>query len=55
MRSHAVWQGRRCDVMWFAALSGMSGRMRHPTEAAMTVTRCTAGGVALGLGVGGLR
>ena len=20
MRSHAVWQGRRCDVMWFAAL-----------------------------------
>jgi RimJ/RimL family protein N-acetyltransferase len=21
MRSHAVWLGRRCDVMWFAALS----------------------------------
>ena len=20
MRSHAVWQARRCDVMWFAAL-----------------------------------
>ena len=20
MRSHAVWQGRRCDVMWFGAL-----------------------------------
>ena len=20
MRSHAVWQGQRCDVMWFAAL-----------------------------------
>jgi RimJ/RimL family protein N-acetyltransferase len=20
MRSHGVWQGRRCDVMWFAAL-----------------------------------
>lgn len=20
MRSHAVWQGRRCDVLWFAAL-----------------------------------
>lgn len=20
MRSHSVWQGRRCDVMWFAAL-----------------------------------
>ena len=22
MRAHAVWQGRRCDVMWFAALPG---------------------------------
>jgi RimJ/RimL family protein N-acetyltransferase len=21
MRSHAVWQGQRCDVLWFAALS----------------------------------
>jgi RimJ/RimL family protein N-acetyltransferase len=20
MRSHGVWQGRRCDVLWFAAL-----------------------------------
>jgi RimJ/RimL family protein N-acetyltransferase len=20
MRSHGVWQGQRCDVMWFAAL-----------------------------------
>jgi RimJ/RimL family protein N-acetyltransferase len=22
MRSHGVWQGQRCDVMWFAALPG---------------------------------
>ena len=22
MRSHGVWQGERCDVMWFAALPG---------------------------------
>jgi len=20
MRAHGVWQGQRCDVMWFAAL-----------------------------------
>jgi RimJ/RimL family protein N-acetyltransferase len=32
MRSHSVWQGQRCDVMWFAALPhewGMRGRQGH--------------------------
>lgn len=28
MRSHGVWQGRRCDVMWFAALP-VEWAMRH--------------------------
>ena len=31
MRSHGVWQGRRCDVMWFAALPG-EWAMRGPDE-----------------------
>jgi RimJ/RimL family protein N-acetyltransferase len=30
MRSHGVWHGRRCDVMWFAAL---------PLEWTMRLTR----------------
>lgn len=32
MRSHGVWQGQRCDVMWFAALPhewGMRGPHGH--------------------------
>lgn len=33
MRSHAVWQGRRCDVMWFAALP-LEWLMRGPNEEA---------------------
>ena len=31
MRSHAVWQGHRHDVMWFAALPD-EWPMRHPGE-----------------------
>ena len=31
MRSHGVWQGRRCDVMWFAALP-LEWTMRRPDE-----------------------
>ncbi len=31
MRSHAVWQGQRCDVMWFAALPD-EWPMRRPEE-----------------------
>jgi RimJ/RimL family protein N-acetyltransferase len=31
MRSHGVWQGRRCDVMWFAALP-VEWTMRGPDE-----------------------
>ncbi|MGE3600759.1 MAG: GNAT family N-acetyltransferase [Dehalococcoidia bacterium] len=31
MRSHGVWQGRRCDVMWFAALP-LEWTMRGPDE-----------------------
>jgi RimJ/RimL family protein N-acetyltransferase len=31
MRSHAVWQGQRCDVMCFAALPD-EWPMRHPEE-----------------------
>ena len=31
MRSHAVWQGRRCDVMWFATLPD-EWPMLHPDE-----------------------
>ena len=31
MRSYAVWQGRRCDVMWFAALPD-EWPMRHPPD-----------------------
>ena len=27
MRSHGVWQGRRCDVMWFAALPLEAGNL----------------------------
>jgi RimJ/RimL family protein N-acetyltransferase len=30
MRSHGVWQGRRCDVMWFAALP-LEWTMRRTT------------------------
>ena len=33
MRSHGVWQGRRCDVMWFAALP-LEWTMRGPDEPA---------------------
>jgi len=29
MRAHSVWQGRRCDVMWFAALP-LEWAMRQP-------------------------
>lgn len=32
MRAHAVWQGRRCDVMWFAALP-LEWTMGGPDEA----------------------
>ena len=32
MRSHGVWQGQRCDVMWFAALP-LEWTMRGPDEA----------------------
>ena len=31
MRSHGVWQGRRCDVMWFAALP-LEWTMRGPEQ-----------------------
>jgi len=31
MRSHGVWQGRRCDVMWFAALP-LEWTMLGPVE-----------------------
>jgi RimJ/RimL family protein N-acetyltransferase len=31
MRSHGVWQGRRCDVMWFAALP-LEWPVRNPDE-----------------------
>jgi RimJ/RimL family protein N-acetyltransferase len=31
MRSHGVWQGRRCDVMWFAALP-LEWTMRVPDQ-----------------------
>ena len=31
MRAHGVWQGRRCDVMWFAALP-LEWTMRLPDE-----------------------
>lgn len=31
MRSHGVWQGRRCDVMWFAALP-LEWTRRGPDE-----------------------
>jgi RimJ/RimL family protein N-acetyltransferase len=31
MRSHGIWQGRRCDVMWFAALP-LEWTMRGPDE-----------------------
>ena len=31
MRAHGVWQGRRCDVMWFAALP-LEWRMRGPDQ-----------------------
>ena len=31
MRAHGVWQGRRCDVMWFAALPH-EWTMRGPDE-----------------------
>jgi RimJ/RimL family protein N-acetyltransferase len=35
MRAHAVWQGRRCDVMWFAALPHeWPMRATGPTETA---------------------
>ena len=33
MRSHGVWQGQRCDVMWFAALPN-EWTMRGPDEQA---------------------
>lgn len=33
MRSHGVWQGQRCDVMWFAALP-LEWPMRGPDETA---------------------
>jgi RimJ/RimL family protein N-acetyltransferase len=31
MRAHSVWQGERCDVMWFAALP-LEWPMRRPEE-----------------------
>ena len=31
MRSHGIWQGQRCDVMWFAALP-LEWTMRMPDE-----------------------
>ncbi|MBF8189788.1 GNAT family N-acetyltransferase [Nonomuraea sp. K274] len=31
MRAHSVWQGKRCDVMWFAALP-LEWAMRQPDE-----------------------
>jgi hypothetical protein len=31
MRAHSVWQGERCDVMWFAALP-LEWTMREPDE-----------------------
>lgn len=31
MRSHGIWQGRRCDVMWFAAVP-LEWTMRGPDE-----------------------
>lgn len=31
MRAHAVWQGQRCDVMWFAALP-LEWTVRAPAE-----------------------
>jgi RimJ/RimL family protein N-acetyltransferase len=31
MRSHGVWQGERCDVVWFAALP-LEWAMREPDE-----------------------
>jgi RimJ/RimL family protein N-acetyltransferase len=31
MRAHSVWQGERCDVMWFAALP-LEWAMRRPDE-----------------------
>ena len=31
MRAHGVWQGRRCDVMWFAALP-LEWTMRRSAE-----------------------
>ncbi len=31
MRAHGVWEGRRCDVMWFAALP-LEWAMRWPAE-----------------------
>jgi len=33
MRAHGVWQGKRCDVMWFAALP-LEWAMRRPDEEA---------------------
>ena len=33
MRSHGVWQGRRCDVKWFAALP-LEWKTRQPDEPA---------------------
>ena len=31
MRAHGVWQGQRCDVMWFAALP-LERATREPDE-----------------------
>jgi RimJ/RimL family protein N-acetyltransferase len=37
MRAHSVWQGKRCDVMWFAALP-LEWPMRRPDEQAQRAT-----------------
>jgi Acetyltransferase (GNAT) domain len=38
MRAHGVWQGKRCDVMWFAALP-LEWAMRRPDEETQRATR----------------
>jgi RimJ/RimL family protein N-acetyltransferase len=37
MRAHGVWQGKRCDVMWFAALP-LEWAMRRPDEETQRAT-----------------
>ncbi len=54
MRAHSVWDGQRCDVLWFAALPldwpmrNLGADHLHPTSATGAVTQPGRGGAVHG-------